>query len=85
MIPSFIQEVSIVGRRTLSLPDAIEALVRENARQGESFSATAARLIEQGAASMSGKKVPAYVGSGEGPRDLGRMAESYLRKLVTAR
>lgn len=74
-----------MARRTLSLPDAIEVIVRENAREGESFSATAARLIERGAAAVSGEKVPAYVGSGEGPRDLGRMAETYLRELITDR
>lgn len=38
-----------VARRTLSFPDSIEDLVRENAREGESFSTTAARLIQQGA------------------------------------
>ena len=52
---------------------------------GESFSAAVARLIDAGARSLRGGKRPSYVASGEGPEDLGRMAERYLRELVTAR
>jgi hypothetical protein len=74
-----------VARRTLNLPDSVEALVRENAREDESFSAAAARLIEEGARARGRRRRPRYVASGEGPRDLGRLAESYLRKVVTAR
>jgi hypothetical protein len=36
-----------MARRTISLPQSIEDLARESAREGESFSATVARLIEQ--------------------------------------
>lgn len=72
-----------MARRTLSLPDSVESLVRENAMEGESFSAAASRLIQEGvAARRKKKKVPAYVGAGSGPRDLGRMAEKYLRDLA---
>ncbi len=42
------------------------------------------RLIEAGAASVRRKRVPSYVGSGDGPRDLGRKAEVYLRYLVSS-
>lgn len=74
-----------MARRTLNLPDSIEALVRENALQGESFSAAAARLIQEGAAGRGRRKPPRYVASGTGPRDLGRLAEKYLRDLLMAR
>lgn len=74
-----------MARRTLNLPDSVEALVREHARAGESFSAAAARLIQEGAVRRAGRKAPRYVASGSGPRDLGRLAERYLRDLVRAR
>jgi hypothetical protein len=67
------------------LPQSIEDLARESAREGESFSATVARLIEQGARAQRGARRPRYVGSGDGPDDLGRAAERYLRELVDAR
>lgn len=69
-------------RRTLSLPDHVEQAVNENKREGESFSAAAARLILDGVASRGKKRPLLYVGAGEGPRDLGLMAEKYLRKPV---
>lgn len=72
-------------RRTISLPESIEELARESARDGESFSATVARLIEQGARAEHGARRPRYVGAGEGDSDLGRAAERYLRELVNAR
>jgi hypothetical protein len=72
-------------RRTISLPDSVDALVRERARDGESFSAAVARLIQQGAADEAGRRRPRYVASGEGPADLGRLAERYLREAAVAR
>jgi hypothetical protein len=74
-----------MARRTLSLPDSIEALVRDNARAGESFSAAASRLIQQGVRLTAGRRAPRYVASGQGPSDLGRLAEHYLREPVSAR
>ena len=74
-----------MARRTVNLPDGVEARARELAREGESFSATVARLIEEGARAVEGPRRPSYVGSGEGPDDLGRRAEEYLRELVEAR
>ena len=71
-----------VGRVTISLPKSIEELAREAARDGESFSATVARLIEQGAKAERGARRPRYVASGEGPADLGVAAERYLADLV---
>jgi hypothetical protein len=74
-----------MARRTVNLPDSVDALAREQAVEGESFSATVARLIEAGARVSRGRRPPSYVGTGEGPDDLGRLAERYLRELVTAR
>jgi hypothetical protein len=74
-----------MARRTISLPQSIEDLARESAREGESFSATIARLIEQGARAERGARRPNYVASGDGPEDLGKDAERYLSELVEAR
>jgi predicted transcriptional regulator len=74
-----------MARVTISLPQSIEELARESAREGESFSATVARLIEQGAAAERGSRRPRYVASGDGPADLGEAAERYLADTVEAR
>lgn len=71
-------------RRTIHLPEGTEALVKEVAQEGESFSATVTRLIETGAKALKRGRVPGYVASGEGPDDLGRKAETYLRELVSS-
>lgn len=68
-----------VARRTIYLPEQVEALARESAREGESFSATVARLIEAGARSQGSDAPLEWIGSGEGPPDLGTNAERYLR------
>ena len=60
-----------MARKTLSLPDSVEALVREQAEEGESFSAAATRLILEGAKRSRRRAPPRYVGSFEGPRDFG--------------
>ena len=85
MITVFIPTRSVVARRTVNLPESVEVLARERAEEGESFSATVARLIEAGARATGGRRPPSYVGSGEGPDDLGRLAERYLRELVAVR
>jgi hypothetical protein len=60
--------------------------VRELAVAGESFSATVSRLIEAGARSLRGPRAPSYAeAAGDGPEDLGRMAERYLRELAEGR
>lgn len=74
-----------MARRTVNLPESVDTLAREAARSGESFSATVSRLIVQGAEVSHGRRPPRYVASGEGPADLGRAAEHYLSKLVSAR
>jgi hypothetical protein len=69
----------------VSLPDGIDELVRRHVREGESFSAAVARLVQQGVAAEGSRRRPRYVGSGKGPSDLGRLAERYLRELIVAR
>ncbi len=69
-----------VVRRTVSIPDALDARVRDHAQDGESFSAAVARLIEDGLRATAGSARPAWIGSGEGPGDLGLLAEKYLRE-----
>jgi hypothetical protein len=73
-----------MARRTIYIPEGTETLVRELALEGESFSATVTRLIEAGAKTHKRARVPSYVGSGEGPDDLGRKAKDYLRELVSS-
>jgi hypothetical protein len=72
-------------RRTVSFPDAVDALVRDLTHENESFSAAVTRLIEAGARSAQARRRPRYVASGEGPPDLGRRAEEYLRELSSSR
>ena len=48
----------LVIRRSISLSESTEALIRKLSNEGEFFSATVARLIEAGAAATeSGKRV----------------------------
>ncbi len=74
-----------MARRTVSLPQSVEDVARAAARDGESFSATVARLIERGARAEQGVRRPRYVASGDGPEDLGEVAERYLAELVDSR
>ena len=74
-----------MARRTINLSDSVETIAREAAERGESFSATVSRLIVQASQSQRGPTPPRYVGAGEGPSDLGRAAERYLRQPVSAR
>ncbi len=70
-----------MARRTIYLPESVEQLARAQAREGESFSATVARLIEAGA-EAGDRDLPDWIGSGEGPEDLGINAEKYLDELL---
>jgi hypothetical protein len=74
-----------MARITISLSQSTEDLARDSAREGESFSATVARLVEQGARVERGPRRPRYVATGDGPEDLGRAAERYLSEPVEAR
>jgi hypothetical protein len=68
-------------RKTITLPESTVELVRESAREGESFSATVTRLIEEGARLVEQGKVPSWIGSGEGEPDLSQRVEEILREL----
>lgn len=70
-----------MARRTVYLPESVERLARESAREDESFSATVARLIEAGARAGDAPRMPSYVGSGQGPEDLGLNSEKYLKEI----
>lgn len=73
-------------RRTVNLPESTDRRIRECALEGESYSATTTRLVEVGIGTATGgKQRPSYVASGEGPGDLGRLAEEYLKKPVIVR
>ena len=73
-----------MARRTVSMPDHTEKLIRSAALEGESFSATVARLVEAGARAIQHGISPSYIGVGEGPEDLGINAEAYLRDLASS-
>jgi hypothetical protein len=71
-------------RKTITLPESTVDLVRKQARDGESFSATIARLLDERARGSEAVRMPSYVGAGEGPADLSARVEEYLRELVEA-
>lgn len=72
-------------RRTINLPDSVDELIRGSAAENESFSAAVARLVEAGARHGATRPRPSYVATGDGPEDLGRRAEQYLREPVDGR
>lgn len=71
-------QTQTMPRKTIYLPEEIEKTVREHAVEGESFSATIVRLVELGAREDEHHVPLDYIGSGEGPGDLGINAEKYL-------
>jgi hypothetical protein len=71
--------VPFMLRRTITIPESTEKLVRDLTLEGESFSAAVTRLIQLGALASEGRRVPSYVGIAEGPSDLSLRAEEYLR------
>ena len=73
-------DLFLIARR---VPQGVWNVIAGQVEDGESFSAAAARLIQQGASGP--KKAPRYVASGDGPPDLGRLAERYLREPIAAR
>ena len=82
MIGLFILRGWLMARRTVFLPDGVDRLVRDALEEGESYSAAVARLIEAGIRAEGRRRPPRYVGSGDGPKDLGRLAERYLASLA---
>lgn len=72
-------------RRTINLSDSVDQLARSLAHEGESFSATVARLIQEAARKQNGRQRPSWVASFDGPEDLSANVERYLRELVELR
>lgn len=68
--------------RTISIPDPVDRLIKELGEEGEPYSATVARLVETGARTSDKRRRLSFVGSGEGPEDLGINAEKYLNELA---
>ena len=66
-------------RRTISLSTAVDQKILKLAEEEGSYSAAVARLVEEGARREGNATRPSWIGSGEGPRDLGRNAEKYLK------
>lgn len=69
-------------RRTISLPASVDEKIRRIAQEEGSYSAAVARLVEEGAKRTGKEPRPSWIGSGEGPSDLGRNAEKYLKEPV---
>lgn len=70
-----------VVRRTITLPESIDARIRNTANEDESFSAAITRLVEAGLAEAP----PGldYIGSGEsGDADLAFRVEEILAELA---
>ncbi|HYT30845.1 MAG TPA: hypothetical protein VEN82_08705 [Actinomycetota bacterium] len=72
-------------RRTIHLSQRVDELIRRMARPGESFSATVARLVEDGAVAAERRPRMAWIGAGEGAEDLGQNAERYLAEIARER
>lgn len=72
-------------RRTVSLPKSIDELLTERAREDGSYSAALVRLVEAGERAIRAGRAPDWIGAGEGPRDLGRNVEKYLRHALRKR
>src|SRR5439155_635672 len=70
-------------RRTVSLPEGVDALIRELARPGESYSATVVRLVEEGARATRGKKPPSFIGIADGERTVACMTIGLIRRAVS--
>jgi hypothetical protein len=68
-------------RRTITLPEDLDALVRDAAREDESFSAAVARLLEAGLSGRSDRL--AWIGSGDsGDPELAFKIEEVLDELA---
>ncbi len=69
-------------RRTISLPASVDEKIQKIAEEEGSYSAAVARLVEEGARRSGKSERPNWIASGDGPVDLGRNAEKYLRDPV---
>lgn len=73
----------MVKRRTISLTEAVDETVRHAKREGESYSAAVARLVEAGARALHAGHAPSWIASGSsGVQDLGVNSERYIREAL---
>jgi hypothetical protein len=71
-----------MARRTVSLPENVDRTIRSiSERRGDSYSATVARLVEEGARRTKERPMPDWIGSADfGPRDFARHYERYMQE-----
>ena len=69
-------------RRTVSLSRDVDAKILKVAEDAGSYSAAVARLVDEATKRSGRADRPSYMGSGEGPRDLGINAEKYLKEAI---
>lgn len=72
-----------MARRTVSLPEHVDTTIRSIAeRRGESYSATVARLVEEGARRTKERPIPDWIGSADfgPPHDFARNYERYMQE-----
>ena len=68
-------------RSTRNAPDAVEVLLDSLDQDDATYFAALARVLEEGQRAIRTGKAPPFIGSGEGPGDLGIRAEDYLREI----
>jgi hypothetical protein len=66
-------------RRTISIPEHIDTLIRQTATEGESFSAAVARLVQQGI--QNGRPLPSWIGSATSTGDFPWDEEEHLDQI----
>ena len=72
-----------MARRTVSLPEHVDRTIRSIAEgRGESYSATVARLVEEGARRTKERPIPDWIGSADfgPPHDFARNYERYMQE-----
>lgn len=72
-----------MARRTVSLPEDVDRTIRTIAeRRRDSYSATVARLVEEGARRTRERPMPGWIGSADfgPPYDHGRSYEHYMQE-----
>lgn len=83
MMMALILDEPAMLRRTITIPDYLDAEIRKVADEGESFSATVTRLLERAILRPDEERpVPEYVGAWEGPGDLSLRVEEILEQLA---
>jgi len=72
-------------RRTISVSEAIDRLIKDRVAEEGSYSAAVARLVEAGTRRLGRKSALPYVAAGDGPPDLSIAAERYVRAALRRR